>query len=233
MKKILFVVVVTVVVASTACAGSGTSKPEVASATTGVSSTSEHVPVPEVTVISNDTPTPEVSNEVTWPYGHDIDISSESGGGYRAKTVEGSGNIRGRVNLIDPTATNSILVYKPAHLGTDPALPTQFEYWIEELNKLTRNPCDSTRVRADDASGWLIVNDGEDWVLEADSFPGGETSVSFGGDVCVVVPGYAVFKFENVYVPRGYDLILPTVNLPRHPTGTAGWAAYPPDRLNP
>lgn len=150
-------------------------------------------------------------------------------GSYEFKVSEGTGVIKGRVNLIGPSTKISILVYKPGHLQSDPELPDQLKSWNERLDELDRNPCDSTWVRSDDASGWFIVEDGQDQVLEAESQRPGDVTILFAPDICVVVPGHAVFKFENVEAQTNRDLYLPIANLPPHPANSAGWVANPGD----
>ena len=87
-------------------------------------------------------------------------------------------------------------------------------------------------MRENDASGWVVANNGEQWVLESETVDTNtrDINVNFAPDVCIVAPGHAVFKFENVDVTRNTDVELPVLNLPMRSGKPAGWVVYPVDR---
>lgn len=193
-------------------------------------------PPAQVTVTPIDTPTPEIQASIVLPFGYGLkfdDPGSQVGTYTHPILKPGTGMITGKVVLVDAPVGTPILVYKPAHMQSDPKLPPQFVGWINSFYEyeygLGGSPCTTHRTRANDASGWVITSSGEQWVLEPQArivANPGESTVNFAPDICIVVPGYAVFKFENVHLTSDQDTELPTVNLPRHPVEHAGWVVY-------
>lgn len=189
------------------------------------------IPISQVTVTPIDTPTPEIQDRIIFPFGYGLEFSDPewTTGIYAPVSKPGTGVITGKVILVDGPSDTPILVYKPALLQSDPKLPSQFVGWVESFYGSDRDPCDSTHVRENDASGWVIASSGEQWMLESDSILDSAAgfNINFAPDICVIVPGHAVFKFENVDATGSRDIELPTLNLPRHGGESAGWVVYP------